>query len=237
MPHALLLKYPGTNCDVETARALNAAGFSTQVQPIATATPAHVRQAQLVVFSGGFSYGDYVMSGRLAQLETERFLGDALLRHHENGGFLFGICNGFQILTKLGILPKASLIWNKSERFECMWDKLVKVPQAKQSPFTQYLPDEFELPSAHAEGRLVTEPGDAERYLEGGCVTLQYGDNHNGSELRIAGLQDVTGRAMGLMPHPERFLKPMHHYDPDWAGDPDWGWGYYFFKGAFDALK
>ena len=107
MPHALLLKYPGTNCDVETARALNAAGFSTQVQPIATATPAHVAKAQLVVFSGGFSYGDYVMSGRLAQLETERFLGDALQKHFDNGGFLFGICNGFQILTKLGILPKA----------------------------------------------------------------------------------------------------------------------------------
>ncbi|MGN1309711.1 MAG: phosphoribosylformylglycinamidine synthase subunit PurQ, partial [Akkermansia sp.] len=101
MPHALLLKYPGTNCDVETARALNAVGFSTQVQPIATATPAHVKKAQLVVFSGGFSYGDYVMSGRLAQLETERFLGDALMTHHANGGFLLGICNGFQILTKL----------------------------------------------------------------------------------------------------------------------------------------
>ena len=125
MPHALLLKYPGTNCDVETERALRAAGFTTQVQPIATATQQHVDKAQLVVFSGGFSYGDYVMSGRLAQLETERFLGDALHKHHANGGFLFGICNGFQILTKLGILPKASLIWNKSERFECMWDKLV----------------------------------------------------------------------------------------------------------------
>ena len=78
MPHALLLKYPGTNCDVEPARALTAAGFSTQVQPIATATPAHVAKAQLVVFSRGFSYGENVMSGRLAQLETERFLGDAL---------------------------------------------------------------------------------------------------------------------------------------------------------------
>lgn len=235
MPHALLLKYPGTNCDVETARALNAVGFSTQVQPIATATPAHVKKAQLVVFSGGFSYGDYVMSGRLAQLETERFLGEALMTHHANGGFLLGICNGFQILTKLGILPRASLIWNKSERFECMWDKLVKVN--RDCPFTRYLPDTFELPSAHAEGRLVTDPGDAQKYMDNGCVALQYADNHNGSELRIAGLQDPTGRAMGLMPHPERFLRPQHHYDPDWAGDADWGWGYYFFKGAFDALK
>jgi len=235
MPHALLLKYPGTNCDVETARALNIAGFSTQVQPIATATPAQVAKAQLVVFSGGFSYGDYVMSGRLAQLETERFLGDSILKHHEQGGLLFGICNGFQILTKLGILPKASLIWNKSERFECMWDKLIKT--TAQSPFTSCLPAEFELPSAHAEGRLVCEAGDAQKHLDNGCVALQYADNHNGSELRIAGLQDPSGRAMGLMPHPERFLKPKHHYDPDWNGDDTWGWGYYFFKGAFDALK
>lgn len=75
MPHALLLKYPGTNCDVETERALRAAGFSTQIQPIATATPEHVAKSQLVVLGGGFSYGDYVTSGRLAQLETERFLG------------------------------------------------------------------------------------------------------------------------------------------------------------------
>ena len=152
MPHALLLKYPGTNCDVETERALRTVGFSTQVQPIATAAPEHVAKSQLVVISGGFSYGDYVTSGRLAQLETERFLGDALHRHHAGGGLILGICNGFQILTKLGILPSSSLIDNKSERFECLWAKLVKV--AKDSPFLQGLPDEFELPSAHAEGRL-----------------------------------------------------------------------------------
>ncbi len=235
MPHALLLKYPGTNCDVETERALLTAGFSTQVQPIATATPDHVQKAQLVVLSGGFSYGDYVTSGRLAQMETERFIGDALHKHHANGGFILGICNGFQILTKLGILPKASLIDNKSERFECMWDRLIKVSQT--SPFLQGLPDEFELPSAHAEGRLVTNPGDAEKYLAEGLVALQYADNHNGSASRIAGLQDKTGRAMGLMPHPERFVTPDRHYDRDWAGNSDWGWGYFFFKSAFDALS
>ena len=161
MPHALLLKYPGTNCDVETERALRTVGFSTQVQPIATAAPEHVAKSQLVVISGGFSYGDYVTSGRLAQLETERFLGDALHRHHAGGGLILGICNGFQILTKLGILPSSSLIDNKSERFECLWARLVKV--AKDSPFLQGLPDEFELPSAHAPGpemrKSICPPG------------------------------------------------------------------------------
>lgn len=75
MPHALLLKYPGTNCDVETERALRTVGFSTQVQPIATAAPEHVAKSQLVVISGGFSYGDYVTSGRLAQLGNGTFPG------------------------------------------------------------------------------------------------------------------------------------------------------------------
>lgn len=235
MPHALLLKFPGTNCDAETARALQVAGFTTRIQPIATATKKHVDDSQLIVLSGGFSYGDYVTSGRLAQLETERFLGDALREHHANGGFLFGICNGFQILTKLGILPKASLIDNVTERFVCRWVGLKKI--ASNSPFLQGLPDEFELPAAHAEGRLVTLPGDAERYMKDGLVALTYADNYNGSTEAIAGLQDPTGRAMGMMPHPERFIHPKHHYDPDWNGDAKWGWGYYFFKSLADNIK
>ena len=77
-PPALLLKFPGTNCDAETARALQAAGFTTTVVPISLATPEHLKAASLVVFSGGFSYGDYVMAGRIAQLVTERKLGHAL---------------------------------------------------------------------------------------------------------------------------------------------------------------
>lgn len=234
MPHALLLKFPGTNCDQETAQALQIAGFSTQIQPIATATRADVKKAQLVVFSGGFSYGDYVMSGRLAQLECERFLGDALLEHHANGGYLFGICNGFQILTKLGILPEASLIDNTSERFECRWAGLNKV--AKDSPFLQGLPDYFELPAAHAEGRLVTRPGLDEAYLKQGLVALTYADNYNGSSSSIAALQDASGRALGMMPHPERFIYPRNHYNPDWSGDANYGWGYYFFKSLYGSM-
>ncbi len=234
MPHALLLKYPGTNCDFETARVLQLAGFTTRIEPIATATRQHVKDAQLVVFSGGFSYGDYVTSGRLAQLETERFLGDALQEHHANGGYLFGICNGFQILTKLGILPKASLIDNKTERYICRWAGLKKI--AQNSPFLQGLPNEFELPAAHAEGRLVTVPGDAELYLKEGLAALTYTDNYNGSTSAIAALQDPTGRALGMMPHPERFLRPQHHYDPDWNGHKEWGWGYFIFKSLADNI-
>ena len=234
MPHATLLKYPGTNCDAETARALQLVGFTTAIVPIADATVADIEKSQLVTFSGGFSYGDYVMSGRLAQLVTESKLGDAIQNHHARGGYTFGICNGFQILTKLGILPTGSLIDNTSERFVCRWAKLEV--KNSSSPYLQGLPDTFELPVAHAEGRFVTFAGDAETYLANGNVALTYADNFNGSTLAIAGLQDPTGRAFGLMPHPERFIQKNHHYDPDWNLTPDYGWGYYMFKSLASAL-
>lgn len=222
MPHATLLKYPGTNCDAETARALELVGFTTSIIPIAIATSTDIKKSDLVMFSGGFSYGDYVMSGRLAQLVTESKLGDAIQVHHARGGYTMGICNGFQILTKLGILPSASLIDNVSERFVCRWAGL-KVNHAN-SPYLQGLPSEFELPAAHAEGRFVTLSDDANHYLSTGNAALTYTDNYNGSTNAIAALQDDSGRAFGLMPHPERFILKNHHYDPDWnAAQEPWG--------------
>jgi phosphoribosylformylglycinamidine synthase len=235
MPHAILLKYPGTNCDAETARALEMVGFTTDIVPIAVATTSDVEKSQLVVFSGGFSYGDYVMSGRLAQLVTGSRLGDAIHRHHERGGFTFGICNGFQILTKMGILPQGSLIDNASERFVCRWAHL-RV-QNSSSPYLQGMPETFELPVAHAEGRFVTLDGDAEAYLAQGNVALTYEENFNGSTLAIAGLQDASGRAFGLMPHPERFIRKEHHYDPDWNGSAEYGWGYWMFRSLAQSMS
>ncbi len=234
-PHALLLKFPGTNCDAETARALEAAGFSAEVVPITRIDEAQLERAQLVVLSGGFSYGDYVMAGRLAQLETERKLGDALTAFRDRGGYLLGICNGFQILTKLGLLPDGSLIHNTSGRFICRWVELEK--RGVDNPFLGGLPDTFELPIAHAEGRFVA-PGDApDRYLAEGLVALTYGSDVNGSSCAIAGLSDSTGRVLGLMPHPERFLWKSHHYDPDWESpDGEWGMGYYMFKSIHDTI-
>jgi phosphoribosylformylglycinamidine synthase len=235
-PHALLLKFPGTNCDGETARALRAAGFTAEVVPVAVATPALLDRTRLVVLSGGFSYGDYVMAGRLAQLETELRLGDSLRGFLDGGGYLLGICNGFQILSKLGILPAGSLIDNAGGRFQCQWVTLEN--RAPESPFLRRVPATFELPIAHAEGRFVTaDPAVAEGYLARGLAALTYRDDVNGSMAGIAGLQDETGRAFGLMPHPERFLFRRHHYDPDWhGGDGDWGAGFGVFQSVYDAV-
>lgn len=236
MPHALLLKFPGTNCDAETARALEAAGFSTEVLPVALLEPATLEKAQLIVFSGGFSYGDYVMSGRIAQLITKSKLGDRLKSFVEHGGYALGICNGFQILTQLDLLPKGSLIHNTSGRFTCQWVGLKK-SAVKASPYLTKLPETFELPVAHAEGRLVTVGEDAAKYVKSGHAALLYTRDVNGSTQSIAGLQDDSGRVFGLMPHPERFIFRSQHYDPDWSGDREHGWGHYLFASVREALN
>lgn len=233
-PSALLIKFPGTNCDAETARALQTAGFSSVTVPISLVTPDHLKAAQLLVMSGGFSYGDYVMAGRIAQLVAERRLGNAIEQFIGSGGYVLGICNGFQILTKIGVLPQGSLIDNASGRFQCRWVKLKSVQ--RENPFLAELPEEWELPIAHAEGRFVAPEGKAEEYLARGLVTLQYADDVNGSSLRIAGLQDETGRVFGLMPHPERFLYRSHHYDPDWTNGNEYGYGYHFFRSIWREL-
>lgn len=234
-PNALLLKFPGTNCDSETARALEVAGFLTEVLPIARATERALERTHLVVLSGGFSYGDYVMAGRLAQLEAERKLGDSLIRFRDRGGYLLGICNGFQILTKLGFLPRGSLINNTSGRFICRWAGLKR--EVSGNPFLKGLPESFELPVAHAEGRFIAPDGEAQGYLNKGLVALTYTSDINGSSSAIAGLANETGRVLGLMPHPERFLWSSNHYDPDWRGDcSEWGWGYMMFKSIHDTI-
>jgi len=233
-PHALLLKYPGTNCDAETARALEAAGFRSTVLPVSLLEPSRLDGVALVMLSGGFSYGDYIMAGRIAQLQTESRVGDALRGFAAGGGYMLGICNGFQILVRLGLLPAGSLIDNTSGRFLCRWAGLRR--EDARSPFLKKLPDHFELPVAHAEGRFVAPEGQAVHYRENGLEALTYAEDINGSSEAIAGVQSEDGHIFGLMPHPERFLLPRHHYDPDWSEDSEWGWGYYFFKGVAEAV-
>ncbi|MBT7982643.1 MAG: phosphoribosylformylglycinamidine synthase, partial [Akkermansiaceae bacterium] len=193
-----------------------------------------LESAQLIVLSGGFSYGDYVMAGRLAQLELERRVGDALMRFRDGGGYLLGICNGFQILPKLGLLPEGSLINNTSGRFICRWVKLKR--RVDDNPFLRGLPENFELPIAHAEGRFVAPEGAAEKYMDEGLAALVYEEDVNGSTSRIAGLTDSSGRVLGLMPHPERFLWDSHHYDQDWSGDDGRGSGYQMFKSIYNTI-
>jgi phosphoribosylformylglycinamidine synthase len=213
---------------------LQGVGFSTTVLPVSAVDAGCLEGVSLVVFSGGFSYGDYVMSGRFAELETKRRLGDRLREWVEKGGYVLGICNGFQILARLGLLPEGTLIDNTSHRFQCRWVSLEN--RAPDSPWLRGLPACFELPIAHAEGRFVAPEGKAEAYRDGGLAALTYVGDVNGSSAGIAGLQDASGHVFGLMPHPERFYFRRHHYDPDWDGHPEWGWGRLIFQSIYQTI-
>lgn len=213
-PRALVLRAPGTNCDRETALALEIAGArveSIHVERLMAARRG-LDDAALVVLPGGFSFGDHLGAGTL-WAHRLRTLGEPLARFVADGRPLLGICNGFQALLKLGLLSGGSLAGNASGRFECRWVWLHRPPNAR-SPLLDGI-DRIALPVAHGEGRFVAENEGALGDLEArGQVALVYGDregypagypaNPNGSEGGVAALTNAAGNVLGLMPHPER---------------------------------
>lgn len=226
---ATLLKFPGTHCDGETARALTTTGFCTRTVPFSQFDARSLEKTDLAVIPGGFSYGDHGGAGFVAARKLRGTLGDELRAFRDRGGLVLGICNGFQILTELDLLPGTAWRKNTTGRFVCRWVGIEKT--ATDSIFLSALPDSFELPVAHGEGRLAAGETPPQQ------VALKYRQNPNGSAGDIAALQDDTGRVFGIMPHPERFVRREEHYDPDWSGDPQWGWGYYFFRSIARWLR
>jgi phosphoribosylformylglycinamidine synthase I len=231
---ACVLFAAGTNCDRETARALELAGAEADVIHVNQLLERKVQldRYQLLVLAGGFSYGDYVASGRILAVEVQHSLRDEITRFRDSGRLVLGICNGFQVLVKSGLLPafdgqfgaqSVTLDANDSGRYEDRWVRLA----VDDSPcvFTRGLDGTIELPVAHAEGKFVasdaptlarlrTDRQIVLRYVADDGDPARYPDNPNGSELGIAGICDPTGRIFGLMPHPERFTRREHH--PRW---------------------
>ena len=230
-PRALVLRAPGTNCDHETAHAFErAGGIARRVHVRALAErPAIADDCQILCIPGGFSYGDDIASGRIFALELKTRLADALFRFRDRGGLLLGICNGFQVLLQTGLLladpasgaPLASLAHNRSGRFIDRWVRLRAVPGP--CVFLKGLGD-FELPIAHGEGRFVTCSAESLAAFEAtGQLPLRYAanSNPNGAAADVAGACDPSGRILGLMPHPERFIDATQH--PAWQGRLDPG--------------
>jgi phosphoribosylformylglycinamidine synthase subunit PurQ / glutaminase len=161
-PHVLVLRAPGTNCDLETAFAFETAGAATERVHVnrVLEQPALFDRFQILCIPGGFSYGDDVAAGRILANQLEHHLGDAITRFKDAGKLILGICNGFQVLIKLGVLlgdengggPAATLTWNDSGRYEDRWARL-GVDGAK-CVFLRDI-DEMYLPVAHAEGKFV----------------------------------------------------------------------------------
>ena len=257
-PRAIVIRAPGTNCDEETADAWQRAGAAVEIShvnrlieapadpSIVSRNPDHSRRL--------FLYGDDLGAGRILATRIGIVLGDALRRFHDRGGLILGICNGFQVLVRSGLLPggplpcPTTLAHNDSGRFEARWVTLL--PRPGHSPFVSFA-EPIELPVAHGEGKFLTsEPVLLDRLEGSGQIVLFYSDlagrptqnypaNPNGSAGSVAGACDPTGRIFGLMPHPERFIDPWQH--PRWTrrGPNQYpeGDGLRIFRSAIESLR
>ncbi|MBI2920091.1 MAG: phosphoribosylformylglycinamidine synthase I, partial [Planctomycetes bacterium] len=227
-PRSLLIRTAGTNCEAELEYAWQRAGASTEILHIKRVIekPAILRDFQLLSFPGGFSYGDDLGAGRIHAIEIREKLIDPLREFVGAGKLIYGVCNGFQVLVKTGLLPgfdflkpgpppplDATLTDNGNGRFQDRWITLRAV--SSLSPFVKE-GTVFRVPIAHGEGQFlpkddaVMEKLRANRqvvlkYVKAdGSPAKGYPDNPNGSADDIAGICDPTGRVFGLMPHPER---------------------------------
>ncbi|MBN1370130.1 MAG: phosphoribosylformylglycinamidine synthase I [Dehalococcoidaceae bacterium] len=248
IPRVLIIRAPGTNCDFETDYAFSQAGASTRLAHINDLIDKRltVSQFQVLVFPGGFTYGDDLGAGKIMGNEIRLKLGEDMDNFVSRGGLIMGICNGFQVMVKAGILPgggqTVTLTGNDSGRFECRWIHLQANPKSN-CVFTRGI-ERLYLPVANGEGKLVAGSATLDHlnialyYCDAdGHRPAGYPGNPSGSLGDIAGISDATGRIFALMPHPERHFKPHHH--PRWprgeAASP--GDGYKIFANAVDWVK
>lgn len=235
-PRALILRAPGTNCDGETVFAFEHAGAVADAIHVnqVLESPETLGEYQILCVPGGFSYGDDIAAGRILANQIRHHLADAFREFREAGKLILGICNGFQVLLKTGLLlpdddagPVATLAWNDSGKFEDRWVRLAA--DGSRCVFLSGV-EQMELPIAHAEGKFVTRDSATLDQLEAAgqlplryrpqdpAAEIRYPENPNGSVANVAGVCDATGRVFGLMPHPERYLDPTQH--PRWTREP-----------------
>jgi phosphoribosylformylglycinamidine synthase subunit PurQ / glutaminase len=214
----------GFNSDAELAEAFSLAGADARRIHVSDLLerPSLVHDAGILGFPGGFSFGDHLGSGKEIANLLRKYAKEELERFVASGKPLIGICNGFQVLAKLGIVPNASGAWESEislihNEAGAFIDEWVNVEADAGSPcvWTKGLPA-LELPIRHGEGRFVAKDEATLDSLEKrGLVALRYsGSNPNGSSRSVAGVTDPSGLVLGLMPHPECFLWPEHH--PRW---------------------
>jgi phosphoribosylformylglycinamidine synthase subunit PurQ / glutaminase len=272
-PHALVLTGYGLNCDMETQYALNLAGFeadrvhvSELINRSASRISVSLKDYHLFAFDGGFSWGDDHGAGVLLATRLKYKLKDEMEDFIKAGKLIIGICNGFQAMVNMGLLPgfegaydqrEVALLANDCGNFRDDWVKM-RVNTRSPCIFTKGI-EFLDLPVRHGEGKFYAPEGVLNRLQENNQAALFYAlpsgemaqgrfpDNPNGSLLDIAGLCDPTGRIFGLMPHPEAY----HHFTqhPNWTLDKEIrkregkeleteeGAGLKIFKNAFEYLR
>ena len=258
----LILTGLGLNCEDETETAFRNAGASPErvhlTDLLEHGVGPRVRDYQVIAFIGGFAFGDHMGAGFVFANRIRFRLYDDLLEFLGAGGLALGICNGFQTMVRLGILPgfdgdfrtpRATLAPNDRLGYRDAWVKLA-FDSASPCVWTRGL-STLELPARHGEGKFLTACDDVLRRLEtnrqivaryvgpDGKPTLEWPFNPNGSPGAVAGICDPTGRLFGLMPHPDASLYPFHH--PLWTRArlegtlPEEGGGMAIFRNGVDA--
>lgn len=244
-PRVIVLRAAGINCEAETLHAWELAGAEGEIVHVnrVLEKPALLDGYAAVTIPGGFSYGDDIAAGRILGRRIALGLGEPLMRFRDRGGVVLGVCNGFQVLVQSGLLGagdgvRATLAFNTCGHYVCRWvtveatsDRCVLLERGRR----------YFLPMAHAEGRIVLPPAGqfapqaaALRYVAG--VERVGSENPNGSRDAVAALTDATGRILGLMPHPERFVRRTQH--PFWTAAelPEEGDGLGIFRSAVRVM-
>lgn len=235
-PRAIVVTGFGINCDLETEEAFRRAGADARRVHLndLIANPRIMEESHIFAIPGGFAFGDDVASGKILANRMRYKLGTAFIKFVNDGKLIIGICNGFQVMVKMGLLPlfspeftqEVTLTHNDSDRFENRWVNLT-VSTRTHCIWLKNI-HTFEAPIRHGEGKLVVRDAAVlERLHENNQIALRYAAddgapaarvfpaNPNGSVDDIAGICDPSGRIFGLMPHPEACLDPTNH--PLWT--------------------
>ncbi len=255
----LVLTGLGLNCEAETEAAFRSVGATPEcvhlLDLLDGRSARKLADYQVLAFIGGFAFGDHLGAGSVFANKIRYRLYDDLVAFIERGGFALGVCNGFQTMTRLGILPgldgdyrtpRATLAPNDRPGYRDAW---VRLGFDAESPclWTRGL-SEMDLPARHGEGKFLAAPGVLEQLERGRQVVVRYIDasgrpteewpaNPNGSPGGVAGICDASGRLFGLMPHPDAYLYPFHHprYFHRRSEVPATGQGLLVFKNGVDA--
>ena len=249
-PNVLILRTAGTNCDYETQYAFEKAGAVTEFVHInqLLQKKKSLDDCKILAIPGGFTYGDDLGAGKILAVQLQKI---NLRKFSEEGKLIIGICNGFQVLVKLGLLPfaktirqEATLTNNDSGRFECRWVYLKN--SGKKCIFTKGI-DRIYLPIAHGEGKFFAEPEVINKLEKNDQAVFRYVDETgelkgyphkpNGSINNIAAVCNEQGNVLGMMPHPERFIRKTQH--PRWTREnlKEEGDGFLIFKNAVEYAR
>jgi phosphoribosylformylglycinamidine (FGAM) synthase-like amidotransferase family enzyme len=224
-PRAVVLSGDGINCSNETAFALEQAGFEAVISHTSEllAKPKQLMKSELLALPGGFSFGDEIASGKVLAVKIRHRMLEVLHSYIEKGSLVLGICNGFQTLVQLGLLPNSeegsesivSLTHNSGGRFINRWVEMTvnsDSATSTNSPFFKGL-SKISLPIRHGEGRIQVRPDakDSDIAIVKERAALNYNEDVNGSFEKIAALTNSKGNVLGLMPHPEAYIRHSQH--------------------------